>query len=139
MQLNMTTDYALRAVSYLATEQKRSSIATISEAMNIPKSYLPSIMKKLSEVGMVSVQRGVTGGWILAKPAAEITVLDIISVMENTIKLNRCLEEDLYCNRGEARTCPLHNHYLVIQRSLENAFRDITLEMLIEEDMLEQA
>lgn len=139
MQLNMTTDYALRAASYLATEQKRSSIATISEAMDIPKSYLPSIMKKLSEAGMVSVQRGVTGGWILAKPAPEITVLDIISVMENTIKLNRCLEEDLYCNRGEVQTCPLHHHYLVIQRGLENAFRGITLDMLVEEDMLEKA
>lgn len=139
MQLNMTTDYALRAVSYLATEQKRSSIAKISEAMEIPRSYLPSIMKKLSEAELVSVQRGVTGGWVLAKPAQNITVLDIISVMENTIKLNRCLEDDQDCNREASANCPLRHHYSVIQDKLESAFADITLDMLVEEGMMQEA
>jgi Rrf2 family protein len=72
-------------------------IDEVSREMDIPRSFLAKIFQSLVRAGLVQSVRGTGGGFRLARPAAEITVLDIIEGVEGPIALQRCLEEKPDC------------------------------------------
>lgn len=127
MQLNITTDYAVRAMLYLALVGRQASSSEISEAMSIPENYLYSVMGKLKKAGYVKASRGVNGGWSLVKEPEELTLLDMILVMEGTFKINPCLEDEANCSRGAVASCQIHDIYSEVQDYLESYFSSITL------------
>ena len=83
MQLNITTDYAIRMVLYLAMKQGAISSREISEMLGIPKTYISKITKKLENAGLINISVGVYGGFSIEKPANQINLLNIIEAMEN--------------------------------------------------------
>ena len=101
MQLNITTDYAIRIVLYLGQSQEKLSANQISEDMCIPKGYLEKVLRKLKKASYVSADLGTKGGYYLNKGLEDITLGELIREMENTVKINRCLEADEYCSRGD--------------------------------------
>ena len=119
MQFNITTDYAIRSVVYLASHPGVCNCPDISESMVIPISYLRKILHKLKEAGLVRNFLGSNGGFALAKPAEEITLLEIIRIMEDTVFINRCLEYDHYCSREAVAACPINRVYCKLQAQLE--------------------
>ena len=86
MRITAKVDYAVRAMCELATHVggpvRGERIAT---AQAIPQSFLENILHELKRAGLVSTQRGVDGGYRLAKPADEITVADIIRAVEGPL------------------------------------------------------
>lgn len=133
MQLNITTDYAIRTVLYLAIQGKITPSNEISERMGIPKNYLLKITRKLSEAGIISRHKGIYGGFALKKKPKEITLLDIIEIMEGTTKINRCLEEDEYCSRFATDTCPVRSFYASLQGYVRKKMSDINMETFLNE------
>jgi Rrf2 family nitric oxide-sensitive transcriptional repressor len=133
MQLNITTDYAIRALFYLAMEKHPVGGSEISEKMNIPHSYLLTIMGKLKKAGFVSAARGHIGGYYLVKEPEAISMWDIISVMEGTTQVNRCLEDDQYCSRLAVDICPIRQAYGTVQKNMEETFKNVTLKQLVEQ------
>ncbi len=119
MQLNITTDYAIRIVLYLAETDRITTSAEIADEMCIPGNYVPNIVKKLRDHGFVHATFGPKGGYRLAKDPKDISLLDILMIMEGTIRINRCLEDDEYCNRFAASTCAVHEVYETCQKALE--------------------
>ncbi|BCV22642.1 RrF2 family transcriptional regulator [Moorella sp. Hama-1] len=110
MRLNQATDYAFRAVLYLArlepgTLAEAQAIATHEE---IPMRFLLKIMRSLVQAGIVKSYRGASGGFALARPAREITLLDVVEGVEGPVTINRCLLDPGYCNRHGAPGCPVH-------------------------------
>lgn len=128
MQLNITTDYAIRIVRYLAIKAELTTVKEISEKMVIPENYINKIARKLKDAGIINTYNGAKGGYELKKHPNEITILDIVKVMEKTIKINRCLEGDEYCSRQSVEECSLHKHFSIIQSELESKLREITIE-----------
>lgn len=131
MQINITTDYAIRAVLQLAKSNKVLSTTKIAEEMNIPGNYLPSIIQKLRESGIVSVKRGAKGGSDLARPASEISLYEIINAMETTTRINRCLEPDCYCSRDATEDCKVREAYQEMQVLMDKCMQNITLADLV--------
>lgn len=131
MQLNVTTDYAIRIILYLNMEGGIVSSKELSEKMAIPEKYILKITKKLSEAKLTKTYVGKNGGFAINKPADQINLLDIIDTMENTTKLNRCLEADRFCSRHATENCPVRNFYCVLQEELENKLSLITIQDLI--------
>ena len=127
MQLNVSTDYAIRSLLYLATCGRQASSSEISREMSIPSNYLYAVMGKLKKAGLASASRGVNGGWSLSKEPEEITLLDIIEVMEGSVKINRCLYEDSYCPRDATETCQIHAYYHDLQTQLEKCLGAVTI------------
>lgn len=132
MQLNKTTDYAIRIVIYLAITNELTVAKEISDKMAIPQNYIIKIMKKLKDAGIIETYSGVKGGYKLKKSADEISLLDIIEIMEKTIKINRCLEENTYCSKSATDKCPIYKYYELIQNELENNFKKITIKNCID-------
>ncbi len=133
MQLMATTDYAIRMILYLATVGRKASSAEIAEKMEVPRKYLINITRSLREAGLIRTQMGVNGGYSLAKEPAEISLLDITAAMEGTMKINRCLEEDAYCNRFATEHCPVRKCYTMIQREIEEKLGAISIARLLQE------
>ena len=117
---------------YLAVQGKPVTGPTVAEAMSISPIYLMTIFGKLKSAGLVSVLRGNRGGYFLAKQPENISLLDIVEVMEGTTRINRCLEDDKYCNRFATENCPVRRVYAAIQSNLENSLRSVTLQALQE-------
>ena len=84
MQITREGDYGIRSVLYLARQpfSKVSFVNEISEEYKIPRSFLAKILQKLVKAKIVRSYRGVKGGFSLAKPAREITALDVLAAIE---------------------------------------------------------
>ena len=133
MQLKLTTDYAVRTLMYLAGNGGIVPIAEIAEAMDIPEKYLNRIGLALRDAGLIVTHRGQHGGYSLGRPSESIRLYDVVLLVEGTIALNRCLEEDNYCGRGAMRYCSVHKCYSVMQRKWENFLRGVTIASLMKE------
>lgn len=133
MQLNVTTDYAIRIILYLAIKKEIATSKEIGAAMGIPKNYVLKITHKLVEAGIVERLVGAQGGFLLIRKSGEITLLEIIDIMEPTTRINRCLEADRYCSRYATENCPVRNFYCRLQEGLEKSLAKMTIKKLLAE------
>jgi Rrf2 family protein len=86
MRLSARVDYALRAVVELATAAEGPLTAErIAKAQEIPPKFLESILLQLRRGGVVHAQRGPEGGYWLARPAGDITLADVIRVIDGPL------------------------------------------------------
>ena len=89
MRLNARVDYALRAVVELASAGGTADAPVTSErlasAQAIPSKFLESILLQLRRAGVVYSQRGPEGGYWLAKPPGEISLADVIRVIDGPL------------------------------------------------------
>lgn len=131
MQLKSTTDYAVRIVYYLALHREIITAAELSAALKIPESYIPKITKKLKDANIVRACEGLKGGYVLIKEPEEISLFDIISSTEVTMKINRCLEEDGFCSRNATDYCKVHKAFLKVQKVYEDSLRDVIIADMI--------
>ncbi|WP_160044047.1 MULTISPECIES: RrF2 family transcriptional regulator [Paenibacillus] len=92
MQFSKSTDYALHALIHLANSERRQNIGIkeLSSTLGVSESYLSKIMSKLRQDGIVRAVSGVNGGYELARPAEQITFLDVIQVIEGRQELFEC-------------------------------------------------
>lgn len=92
MRITAKVDYAVRAAAELAAAQAASpgqripiTGESIATAQSIPSRFLESILSELRRSGIVASQRGSEGGYWLARPAAEVSVADVIRAVEGPL------------------------------------------------------
>ncbi len=132
MQLRLETDYAIRCLLYLADGHDGASSSSIGEAIGLSQIYAQKILSNLRSKGFVLVTRGSRGGYSLAKDPADIIILDVISRIEGTIAINRCVEPDSYCNRDASEVCSMHYFYESVQNLLEEVFGSTSLKDIMD-------
>jgi len=108
MKISARADYALRAVTYLASRYGHGAlpIHDIAKHKDIPLKFLEQILLQLRHAGYVESKRGSKGGYCLAKDPADITLAEIVRLMEislapvSCIPQTRPLEEPCGCERA---------------------------------------
>jgi Rrf2 family protein len=126
MILSQPSKYGLRAVLYLAKhDPDLVQSKEISENLGIPLQYLSKILHNLSKHGLLESSKGRGGGFKLASPIDEITLLDIVHIFEGSSFGSGCVLGLAECSDENA--CPLHNEWSKIKNQI--------LEMLIEENI----
>ena len=91
MKLSTKGRYGLRAIDLAVYSEKESvSISCIAQRENISESYLEQLAGKLKKAGLIKSTRGAQGGYRLAKPAAEISVGDILRALEGELGAVDC-------------------------------------------------
>ena len=102
MKLSTKSRYGTRLMLELAIRAAEGFIllGDIARSQKISEKYLWQLASSLKAAGLVNAQRGVKGGFTLAKPAKDITVKDIVSVLEGKIALVDCAD----CNKEECIT-----------------------------------
>jgi len=103
MRLTKQTNYAIRMLMYCAAnEQGLSRVPDIAKAYSVSQLFLFKILQPLVEAGLVQTVRGRNGGVRLGRPAASITVADVVKVTEENFAMAECFENG-------AIECPLVN------------------------------
>lgn len=85
MRLSARVDYALRAVCELAAARAPRTVEQLSAAQHIPNKYLESILGELRRGGLLRSQRGADGGYRLGRPAADISIADVIRALDGEL------------------------------------------------------
>lgn len=92
------TDYALRALCFIAKEKGRVvSAAELVKELEIPRPFLRKLLQTLHKKGILNACRGQGGGFSLKHPASRISLVDLIGVFQGPLKLNECLFKKLTC------------------------------------------
>lgn len=118
---------------YLSKKENFTAKAEdISKEMQIPKNFLMKILKQLEKTGLLKLKRGVSGGVTLAKKPDEITLYDVIIVMEKSIALNRCIINKRIC--GLVSHCPVHPVWFKVRDNLIEALKDIKFSGFLTEE-----
>lgn len=132
MQITRQADYALRAMLYLARLEPATRAATsqIAEEKRIPPSFLAKIISQLSIAGLIHTSRGARGGVSLARPAEEISVLEVIEAIDGPIALNECTLNPTLCPFEQ--DCPIHDLWCKTQVELVEKLRNTTFASFVQ-------
>lgn len=102
MHITLETDYAIRIVDLLArnkTEQRaRTDAKTISEKTGVPLRFALKILRNLVNGKLVQSFKGIYGGYELVKAPAEVSLYDVVEIVEGGYRFSRCLDSDYDCN-----------------------------------------
>lgn len=135
MKLSTKGRYGLRAMVDLAvnSEKEAVSISSIAQRQKISESYLEQLAGRMKRAGLITSTRGAGGGYRLAKPAAEISVGDILRALEGSLDAVECqaLKPDGICESADV--CVTKIVWQKINESITKAVDEIMLQQLIEE------
>jgi Rrf2 family protein len=127
MRLSAKADYALRATVELAAASGDAPVKAdrIAGAQAIPPKFLESILLQLKNGGLVRSQRGAEGGYWLARPAAEITLADVIRVVDGPLASVRGERPETLAYGGAAE--PLGLVWVAVRANLRAILETVTL------------
>lgn len=118
--------YAIKALLYLAEQQEDRSVfsSEIAEKENIPKKFLEAILRDLRNFQLVQSRRGAHGGYRLLKKPEDITLVELMRVMDGPIALLPCVSLNYYhsCEECDEANCTIKPAF--------EAIRDQTLAIL---------
>jgi Rrf2 family transcriptional regulator, iron-sulfur cluster assembly transcription factor len=131
MLLSRKCVYGLRAVLYVTQYSSKEyvSISRISEKLKISFHFLTKILQILTQHEIVISYRGPNGGIKLAKSAKQITILDIIRIIDGNQVFQECILGLPNCD--DANPCPLHDKWRESCFSLQKYFSDTTIDDLV--------
>lgn len=135
MHITQESDYAVRIVYCLAKCGTRRDARTISEEMCVTLRFSLKILGKLVGSGLVKSYKGNCGGYELARPAAGITLKDVIEAVEGPYRLTRCVGEEGAgeCNRGASGSCVFQRVFSKITDSINDQLAAVSFQTLLEE------
>ncbi|MCX6031053.1 MAG: Rrf2 family transcriptional regulator [Chloroflexi bacterium] len=125
MKLSKRGEYGLRAMVHLASCEPQASvqIKEIAASEQIPVKFLEQILLTLRNAGLLHSRMGLGGGYYLAHPAAQITLGQIIRVLDGPLAPIRCVSQTAYepCACPDEKTCGLR----LVMLDVRNAISDI--------------
>jgi Rrf2 family protein len=126
---SQTSEYALRVVVYLASlDGKQATIPQIADATRTPEGYLAKVLRSLALAELVRSQRGPQGGSVLARPARQITVFDVIHAVDPIQRITTC---PLGIKGHGINLCPLHRRLDQAIAMVEATFKKTTIAELV--------
>ncbi len=139
LKFTLRVEYAIKALVRLGLAEEPMSVPQISAAESIPATFLEQIFVRLRRAGLVNSIRGKKGGYTLALPPDEITVLDVIEAVEGKYGLAKCLVPG-----GEQECsvlvtdCILRSVWNRLQHRIKDILSEITIETIIREANLRE-
>ena len=129
--ISQTVEYALRAAVHLASKAPApQTTEEVAQATRVPRAYLSKVLQSLGRAGLVHSQRGLGGGMTLAKPAAKITILEVVNAVDPIQRIRTC---PLGLSAHGVRLCPLHKRLDSALAAVEAAFDETTLAEVLAE------
>ncbi len=135
LQFNRKTEYAFLAVEYVARKAAEvpgavTSTREISEAYHMPYPLLAKIMQQLANHGLIKSVQGTKGGYILAKKAADISVVDIVEIFDGRVAVADCFkEEKITCPQWDG--CQLRDPFYELNLKIYQLVSETSIEDLL--------
>lgn len=109
MWFTREADYALRIVSELAYRKCKMDAKLIAYLTGVTVSFTLKILRKLVKAGIVRSYKGISGGYIMDKAPQEISVRQVVEIIDGPVAINRCIKAGEDCSRvSDKNCCPIH-------------------------------
>jgi Rrf2 family protein len=133
MKFGVGVDYSLKALLMLADRYPSAQplrVEEIAAVQGVPENYLRRLLIELKRGGLVLSQKGPSGGYMLARPPARITMADVVEIIEGDYTPVECLEEgaNSFCPRDSG--CPMRDVWRDVRDSVVGILRNATLQSL---------
>lgn len=130
MQLNNTSQYAIRILNHIANNDEKSLLNAkeISQTLSIPYKFLSKIMTELVKSSFIVSIRGREGGYRLARSASEITVMDVLNQFNEFVHQDLCVLGIGNCD-GKKK-CSMHDQWVKPKVLMKKMFEETTLKNL---------
>jgi len=132
MKLSTKGRYGVRLMLDLASKfgQGPVFLKDIAQRQDISEKYLWHLLAQLKNAGLVNSIRGAHGGYILSRPPSEISLKDIISVLEGSLCLVPCVDDKSFCGRTNA--CIANQVWSELTGKISGLFEEFTLEKMLD-------
>ena len=135
MKFGVGVDYSLKALLMLADRYPSAQplrVEEIAAVQGVPENYLRRLLIELKRGGLVLSQKGPSGGYMLARPPARITMADVVEIIEGDYMPVECLEDgaNSFCPRDGG--CPMRDVWREVRDSVVSILRSATLQSLAE-------
>ena len=136
MKLTTKGRYAVMAMADLALYKDNgpTSLSDISLRQNISLPYLEQIFIKLKNSNLVKSTRGAKGGYVLEKPANDIKISNIISAVDEEVKMLNCKKESKKGCNNKSTKCITHNLWDQLDQHINNFFEKVKLQDLVKKN-----
>lgn len=130
LELTKRGDYAIRAVIALGRHAPAVVGAPrLAEETGIPRRFVVQVMGDIVRSGIAEARLGRAGGYRLARPAGDITMLDVVAAVERDLGRHACVLRNAPC--GQDGTCDVHDVFSAAQGALLEVLRGATLDDVI--------
>jgi FeS assembly SUF system regulator len=124
--LSKMADYGVIVATHLAADPaRRMNAAALALETRLPQATVAKVLKSLAHAGVVVGARGASGGYRLARPAAAITVSDVVAAIDGAIGMTQCSVHAPSCER--TNFCPTRPHWRRINLAVGEALAAVTL------------
>ncbi len=135
MKFGVGVDYSLKALLMLADRYPSAQplrVEEIAAVQGVPENYLRRLLIELKRGGLVLSQKGPSGGYMLARSPARITMADVVEIIEGDYTPVECLEDgaNSFCSRDSG--CPMRDVWREVRDSVVGILRNETLQSLAE-------
>src|SRR3954469_4257886 len=141
MMFSTKAEYGVRVMVALARRDGEApiSLAEIADDDGLPLAYLEHLVARLRKAELVDSRRGARGGYLLARPAADITMAEVVAALEGSIAPIECITEGadghLVCSRetDAAHVCPTKLLWTRVRGSIVRTLEDTRLSDLVQD------
>lgn len=133
MKLSTRGRYGVKAMVDLAINygEEPVSIKSISVRQNISESYLEQLFSPLRKANLIKSIRGAQGGYVLSREPKDITVADVMRVVEGPIEVSECIENN-DCDNSDC--CATRLLWEKLKKSIDEVMESITLQDIVDDN-----
>ena len=132
MRITLESDYALRIVTALAEQPERMDAKSLSDKTGVTPRFTLKILHKLVHGGIVRSYKGTKGGYTLSKSADDVTLKEIIELIDGPIIIARCVESGEACALNHDKTaCAYHHIFDTLSIDVARKLNAITISDVI--------
>lgn len=133
LKLSKKADYALIAVQHLAQQPMATACSAkeIARTYGIPTELLAKILQKLAKHGLLASQHGTNGGYVLARPAREISAFEVIRAIEGPLFITSCVTDKREC--GQMTRCTVREPLQRVNDTLVKALSEVRMSSLAQD------
>lgn len=127
IKLSKLTDYAVVVLSMMSAHKgEKFSASALSEKTGLPEPTVAKVLKTLARENLISSERGVNGGYVMAQGASEVKILEVITAMDGPLAVAACVDDSKGCCDFE-ENCSMKGKWNPVNTAIRNALSGITL------------
>jgi len=136
MKLTKSTDFALRVVVHLASQEQPVTMPQLSQKLRVPYHNLSKLVQVLSKAGVLQTRQGKNGGVLLQQSASHISLKTVIDIIDGPTRLSDCLSNKELCSL--THECRLRSVFSTIQSQIDLLFDGVKIADIVKEKELAQ-
>ena len=131
--LSRKVDYALLILSYLCHRPEGGCARAVAEKFGLKRAFAANVLKLLCRKGLVASRRGLRGGYVLARPADDICLDELLDLLDEPFHLADCARADGDGGCGMGGVCPVRGAIAEVDRRIRDLLASVTLADLVRE------